>query len=226
MNTSLSKSELSNYLIRQLNTIFPDLNKIESTQIISSVDKSLQKLDNCLSKAALKRYKLNDVPYFNHLFSDTYMLFLCYLANSVWEQTKDSMLSSKVYYLNKILHSFDCMYDTELPEIFLIIHGTGTMMGKAKYGNYFIIYQGCTIGASNGIYPVIGNGVSVTANSSIIGKSNIGNMSTISTRTTIFQKDIDDNHTAFIDFETGILKTKPSKTCYAQQFFNVDLKKS
>ena len=115
------------------------------------------------------------------------------------------------------------MYDTELPEIFLIIHGTGTMMGKAKYGNYFVIYQGCTIGASHGKYPVIGNGVSVTANASIIGKSNIGDGSTISTRTTIFQKDIKANHTALIDFETGILKLKPSKICYAQQFFNVDL---
>ena len=123
------------------------------------------------------------------------------------------------------MHSFDCMYNNKIPEIFLIIHGVGTMMGKANYDNYFVIYQGCTVGASNGIYPTIGKGVSVTANSSVIGKSTIGNMSTISTRTTIFQKKIPENNIAYMNFETGLLEIKAAKICYAQQFFNVDLNK-
>ena len=106
------------------------------------------------------------------------------------------------------MHSFDCMYDNNLPEFFLIIHGTGTMMGKAKYGNYFIIYQGCTIGANHGLYPNIGNGVTVTANVSVIGKCKIGNRSTISTRTTLFQKDVPNDSIAYLDFELGKLLIK------------------
>lgn len=223
METSLSKSELSNYLKHQLNNNFPDTNIIDTDKISTSITVALEKLENCLSKAVLNRFQKNGTPYFDHLFSDTYMLFLCYLANTVWQETSDRVLSSKVYYLNKIMHSFDCMYDNNLPEIFLIIHGSGTMMGKADYGNYFIVYQGCTIGASHGIYPRIGNGVSLTANSSIIGKATIGHRSTISTRTTIFQKDIPEDSTAFINFDTGQVQIKPSKKCYAQQFFNVDL---
>ena len=225
METSLSKSELCDYLKYQLNNNFPDSNFIETEKIYSSVTIALEKLDNCLSKACLNRYKKNGESFFDHLFSDTYMLFLCYLANTVWQQTNDTVLSSKVYYLNKIMHAFDCMYDNHLPEIFLIIHGFGTMMGKAEYGNYFVVYQGCTIGASHGIYPKIGKGVSITSNSSVIGNSIVGNNSTISTRAIIFQKNIPENSTAYINFDTGLLEIKPSKKCYAQQFFNVDLKK-
>lgn len=223
MITSLTQDALSDYVKHQLNNFFPDLNTVASAEILESVQTALDKMEHCLSKAALNRYKKDGEPYFNHLFSDSYMLFLCYLSNSVWQNTNDPALSSKVYCLNKSLHAFDCMYDNKLPDIFLIIHGFGTMMGKASYRDYFVIYQGCTIGATHGIYPTLGKGVSITANSSVIGKAVIGDFSTISTRTTIFQKNIPEKSTAFINFETGQLQVKPSKECYAQQFFNVDL---
>lgn len=223
MIASLTLPELTRYIQNQLNTFFPDLHPIEAREISESVKVAMEKIDYCLSKAALNRYKKNSHPFFNHLFSDSYMLFLCYLANTVWQKTNDRTISSKVYYLNKALHTFDCMYDNILPEIFLIVHGFGTMMGKATYKDYFVVYQGCTIGASHGIYPTLGKAVTITANSSVIGKSVIGDRSTISTRTTIFQKDVPDKSTAFINFETGRLEIKPSGKCYAQQFFNVDL---
>lgn len=223
MVTSLSEAELSGYIQRQLNNFFPDLQTVHSGEILESVQTALERMDHCLSKAALSRYKKEGNPYFNHLFSDSYMLFLCYLANSVWQKTNDPALSSKVYYLNKTLHAFDCMYDNKIPDIFFIVHGFGTMMGKASYQDYFVIYQGCTIGATHGVYPSFGKGVTITANASVIGNSVIGDMATVSTRTTIFQKDIPGKHTAFINFETGQLQVKPSRECYAQQFFNVDL---
>lgn len=224
METSLSTSDLSHYLSHQLNNYFPDLNQVKSQRILKLITIAAGKLENCLSKTKLNRYRKNNQPFFDHLFSDTYMLFLCYLSNTVWNETNDSELSSKVYYLNKALHSFDCMYDTAIPEIFLIIHGSGTILGKAKYGNYFVVYQGCTIGASNGVYPEIGNGVTITSNASVIGNTTIADLSTISTRTLIFKKNIPCLHTAFTN-DSGSLEIKPSKECYAQQFFNVDLKK-
>lgn len=224
MDISLSKLQLSNYLKSQLNNYFPDKKLIQSNEIIKSLDLTLDRLENCLSKVQHNRYKKDGKPYFNHLFSDTYMLFLCYLGNTVWNETHDVTLASKIYYLNKIMHSFDCMYDNKIPNVFLIVHGLGTIMGKADYSNYFVIYQGCTIGASHGIYPKIGVGVSVTANSSIIGKSIIGDRATISTKTTIFQKDVPKDHTAFINFDNGGLTMKKSNSCYAQQFFLTDLK--
>jgi len=223
MDISISKSQLSSYLTNQLNNYFPDSRSIHSNEIIKLLDLTLDRLENCLSNVQLNRYKKGNNPYFNHLFSDTYMLFLCYLGNTVWNETHDNVLASKIYYLNKVMHSFDCMYDNKIPDVFLIIHGVGTIMGKAEYGNYFVIYQGCTIGASHGIYPKIGVGVSVTANSSIIGKSIIGDRTTISTRTTVFQKNIPKDNTVYFNWDNGVLEMKKSKSCYAQQFFTTDL---
>ena len=97
-------------------------------------------------------------------------------------------LANKLYCLNKVLHGLDCMYDTQLPDIFLLFHSSGTMLGKAKYSDFFIALHGCTIGSHKGRYPILGKGVSITANSSVIGDCYIGNRCTISTRTTIFQK--------------------------------------
>jgi serine O-acetyltransferase len=134
-------------------------------------------------------------------------------------------MANKLYYLNKTLHGLDCMYDTKLPDIFLLFHSSGTMLGKASYADYFVALQGCTVGSQKNNYPVFGKGVSLTANSSVIGKCLIGDRCTLSTRTTIFQKDMANDSIAFLDFESGKLKTKLTKECYAQQFFNIDLNK-
>jgi len=224
METSLSKIEMAKYLSIQLNNHFPDNNKVLPQHLVALVEIAYEKLRYCLSATIFDKYRKNGKVFFDHLYSDSFMLFLCYFANTAWHETKDRSLSSKIYYLNKAMNSFDCMYDTNLPEIFLIIHGNGTIMGKAEYGNYFVIYQGCTIGASQGHYPKIGNGVSIAANCSVIGKCNIGDRSTISLRTMLMRKDIPSDHTAFLDVESGKLQILKSPTCYAQQYFNVDLK--
>jgi serine O-acetyltransferase len=150
-------------------------------------------------------------------------MFLWYLSNTLWREGYDNITCSKIYYLNKVLHGLDCMYDTLMPDIFLIFHSGGTMLGKASYSDFFVALQGCTVGSQKGNYPVFGKGVALTANSSVIGKCTIGDRCTVSTRTTIFQKNIENDNTAFLNFETGQLQFKISKSCYAQQFFNIDL---
>lgn len=121
--------------------------------------------------------------------------------------------------LNKTMHGFDCMYDTKLPEVFLVFHGVGTMLGKAIYNDYFVVMQGCTVGSNNGKYPSFGKEVSLTANSSVIGHCHIGDFSNIGTGTLIFEKDIGVSETVFMDSVTGLLNSKSSKECYSKQFF-------
>ena len=62
-------------------------------------------------------------------------------------------------------------------------------MGRAKYGNNFFFYQGCTVGGNvnNGIleYPIIGERVTMYSNSKVIGNSRIGNDLLISANTYI-----------------------------------------
>ena len=117
------------------------------------------------------------------------------------------------------MHGFDCMYDTKLPDIFLVFHGVGTMLGKASYSNFFVAMQGCTVGSHKEKYPVFGKGVSLTANSSVIGNCSIGNRCNLSAGTQIFEEDMNNDETAFINPLTGILQIKRSKESYGKQFF-------
>ncbi|MBK9533323.1 MAG: serine acetyltransferase [Chitinophagaceae bacterium] len=225
MITSLSIDEISTYTSRQLNHFFPDKDAIELKEYKSCIQIALDRLDFCFKYVTLKHYCNGAEAIFNHLHSDQYIMYLWFLANTIWREKQEKKICSKLYYLNKSMHAVDCAYDTNLPDIFLIFHGAGTVLGKAQYSNYFVVLHGCTVGANKGIYPVIGQGVSLAANSSVIGNCKIGNRCTISTRTTIFQKDIADDNTAFLNFETNQIQIKSSKDCFAQQFFNVDLKK-
>ncbi len=223
MLLSLNKNELTEYTSAQLNNIFPDKKAVNLSKLNNLIDLTLDRLNYCFKHVAFNRYNKEDETQFNHLYADHYLMYIWFLANTIWKEGNDVSIASKLYYLNKTLHGIDCMYDTQLPDIFLLFHSSGTMLGKASYADYFVALQGCTVGSQKGNYPVFGKGVALTANSSVIGKCIIGNRCTISTRTTIFQKDISDDHTAFINFDSGQLQVKPTKECYAQQFFNVDL---
>ncbi len=225
MKFSIPKNELLEYSSHQLNTFFPDNNKLNLANESRVVDLALERLEHCFKHVAFQRYHHEGQTLFNHLYADHYLMYLWFLSNTFWRELDDDSISSKFYYLNKSLHGLDCMYNTGMPDIFLVFHGVGTMLGKGKYADYFVALQGCTVGSHKGDYPVFGKGVALTANSSVIGKCNIGNRCTIATRTTLFQKNLPDDHTAFIDFDKGQLQIRQSEQCYAQQFFITDLSK-
>lgn len=223
MKLSIDKSDLVKYTSCQLNHIFPDRQTIDLNEYSKEIDIALDRINLCYTKVSLKHYFDGQHSKLNHLHADQYLMYIWYLSNTIYRESQNIELSNKLYYLNKTLHGFDCMYNTELPDIFLIFHGVGTMLGKAKYSNYFIALQGVTIGSQRGIYPELMEGVSLAAHSSIIGNCRIGKRVSIAANSHIFEKDIPETSVVFIDPLTGRLNVKPSKNVYAQQFFNVDL---
>ena len=131
------------------------------------------------------------------------------------------MLASKLYYLNKALHGFDCMYDTKMPDIFLVFHGVGTVLGKATYSDFLTVAHGVTVGNHRGKYPVLGKGVGLTAHSSIVGDCNIGDRVSVSVYTAIFERNIPADSVVFND--NSSVKFKASKNPHAQKVYNIDL---
>lgn len=224
MKLSITRNELLKYLTNQVNNFFPDKYHIEKDFDII-LDSSLERLDYCFKHVKSNRYFKNSESLYNHLYADHNVMLLWFLSNTAWQKLSNTNLASKLYYLNKSLHGVDCMYDTKMPDIFLIFHGVGTMLGKADYNDFFVVLHGCTVGSHKGKYPTFGKGVSLAANSSVIGDCNIGNRAVISTRTTVFKKTIPYDNTAFFDFDKGELKIQKSQNCYTQQFFNWDLTK-
>lgn len=219
MKLSLTQNELSDYVTSQCNAFFPDNNKVSKILLKPSLELALNRLEYCFKHICHPRYNKTE-PFFDHLYSDHYLMFLWFLSNSTFEKTQSEKLSSKLYYLNKIMHGFDCLYDTKLPEVFIVFHGVGTMLGKAKYSNYFVCFQGCTVGSHKGNHPKMGVGFALTAHSSVIGNCLIGKRVTVATHTSLFEQNINDDSIFYSDKITGKPELRKSNACYAQQFFN------
>lgn len=222
MISSLNKNELISYTVAQLNYLFPDNKLVNLQDHQAVVTNALDRLEFCFKHCTLKHYYNGEHVIFNHLYSDHYVMYLWYLANSLWRSGADSNLCNKLYYLNKSLHGLDCMYNTLLPDIFLLFHCSGTMLGKATYADFFVALQGVTIGSQKGVYPVMDKGVSLTAHSSLIGNCKVGKNVSISAYANIFETDIADNTVVFRN-KAGEIVFKPGKTSYAQTFFNVPI---
>lgn len=222
MITSLKNIELTKYVNFQINNFFPDNVTFNNDELAIFVNLALERIEYCFKHVALKHYYNNNQVIFNHLYSDHYVVFLWFLSNTIYKKFGKCNLADKIYYLNKVMHGLDCMYDTNLPDIFLLFHSSGTMLGKAKYSDYFVALHGCTVGSYNGIYPELGSGVSLTANSSIIGNCQIGDRVSISTGTVLINTSVESDVVVMNGLSEKYLIKKATKS-YAQQFFNVDL---
>ena len=149
---------------------------------------------------------------FNPYHSVQYMIFLYYLSHELYKNSAGD-ICDKLYYLNKIFHSVDLFYAIELPAHFGAEHPLGSVMGRAKYGNGFFFYQGCTVGGThdkqgNIYYPEIGENVHMFSNSCILGKCRIGNNVNIGAGCIVKNQTIPDNCNVFGESPNLIIKEK------------------
>ena len=149
---------------------------------------------------------------FNPYHSVQYMIFLYYLSHELYKNSAGD-ICDKLYYLNKIFHAVDLFYAIDLPEHFGAEHPLGSVMGRAKYGNGFFFYQGCTVGGTRNregslFYPVIGENVHMFSNSSILGNSHIGNNVDIGAGAIVKNQDIPDDSIVFGESPNLIIKMK------------------
>lgn len=191
---SLDNKSLSNYISNQLNDFYPDNYLIKSNDLLEVINKAEDRIYHCFSNIEKKYFHQNGVTNFNHLISDQYCMYLYMLSNHIYNHSGDEKLATKLYYLNKTLHSVDIFYTTQLPEIFLLVHPIGTIIGRAEFSDYFIAYQGCTVGCLNeGIFPSFMGKTIMYANSTVLGKCNIEDNVCFSANTLIANRNIPKN---------------------------------
>lgn len=172
MICTLSSTALFLYIKKLLELHFPDDNLLEFD--ISTVDCALSRLEHCHSHIKLKYFQDSGVPIFNHLHGDHMAAFLWFLSNSLYMENNDNLTAFKISYLNKILHGIDLFCSISMPDIFLLVHPVGTVLGNAAYSDFMVVYQGCTIGSNGSEYPVLGKYNSFYSNSSLIGSCKTG----------------------------------------------------
>lgn len=173
MRQSLTTELLEFYCLRLLANNLPD-GYSPLYSITPLIKLALQRVECCFSHVNLKYYQEGDEVIFNHLNSDHFATFLYFLSNTIWVETQDDELPTRLFYLNKIMHGIDLFYSVNMPNIFLLVHPIGTVLGHANYDDYFVAYQNVTVGADEaGIYPSFSVGTVLYAKSTVIGECHI-----------------------------------------------------
>lgn len=185
MRQTLSAAELANYLARQVESFFPD-GPVDRGAAGHFCHRALERIAHCHAHIRSKYHQCGGEPVFDHLHTDHWAAFLYLFANSVNREDGDLRLADKVYALNKALHSLDVYHAVQLPPVFMFVHPVGTVIGRATIGNYFAIYQNCSIGGDvNDCLPVLGEGVVLYAGARVIGPCSIGDNCLVASGATV-----------------------------------------
>jgi len=172
---SLDLASLAEYVARQLNALFLDGAPIKPRALDAFLPKTIKRTETCFQEIHKKYFYERGRPVFDHLNSDHYAMFLYLLSNTIYRSEGAGPLPTKLFLLNKALHSLDAYFAVQLPDIFLFVHPVGTVLGNARYKNYFAVYQNCTIGANEkGEYPVFSEGTALFSRASVIGSCHLG----------------------------------------------------
>ena len=207
MNTiNPSIIEITDYVFRQISFFFPDRQKGLRGIIHKNMEESIKRTLFCINNI-----KIWDKHEFNILHSSQYATFLWYLSNSVWKNTNDKIASTKIFYLNKALNGFDCFYDNNLPEIFLLGHTNGIVLCRNTYRNYLVLFQGVTIGRQKDDRPQIAEKVILYPYSSIIGNSHVKEGTVISKGVNVINQQTEGNCYVFQDGKNIITKSCDAK---------------
>ncbi|MBL8490010.1 MAG: hypothetical protein JNM82_04450 [Rhodocyclaceae bacterium] len=207
MISVLPRDALAAYLGRQLSHFFPD-REMAPGELQPAVDDALARLARCFAGIADKYLPAGGEPRFDHRHTDHYAMFLYLVANSA-HRLGAGEVAAKAYALNKALHALDAFYEVELPEVFLFQHPVGTVLGRARYGNYLMVYQRCTVGAKNREYPELGEGVVLYAGSSVIGRCRLGDNVWLSTGSLVLGQDVPGDSVVF--GQSPALVVKPAR---------------
>jgi serine O-acetyltransferase len=217
----LPSGDLARYVRQQIATVFPD-GREPDARFEDHIQAALQRLSLCLAHHATfdrsRGSRGAGIATFNHLNSDHYAVFLSLLANTVHRGGGERWIAEKVYCLNKALHAIDIYFEVELPAIFMIVHGVGSVVGRATFGDYLVLYQNCTIGGNTNLeYPVLGRGVVMYAHSRVIGASRIGNNCMIASGALVMDAVVPDDSVVF-----GVspnLEIRPSRHDTVSRYF-------
>jgi serine O-acetyltransferase len=173
MKISLPPAALRDYVHRLVAQNLPDGYAHDDADA-RAFAQALERVEHCFAHIRRKYYAEQGEAVFDHLNGDHMATLLYFHANSVWRDTGDTALPTRLFYLNKILHGLDLFYSVAMPEVFLLVHPLGTVLGNARYDDYLVVYQNCTVGAVTDIYPRFGKGTILYSRSSVIGDCTLG----------------------------------------------------
>jgi len=211
----LGRDGLLDYTCRQIAHALPDGRDQQVRSLIDRyLDEALMRVQVCFN--AVKAWAPDE---FSYLHSSQYCQYLYYLANTIWRDSGDTEVPTKLFLLNKMLNGLDLFYEINMPDIFLIGHSTGIVFAKATYSNYLLVSQNVTVGKNHGVAPVLEEGVLLYPNAAVIGACHIGKGAVIAQGVSVINQDIAANSLVFGAGQALI--QKPAKRRIIEDFFRL-----
>jgi serine O-acetyltransferase len=210
LRASLTPSGLAKLAAGQCNNLIPDDNSVSSGMIEEAAPRALARLEHCFAAIDNKYFFDGGQAVFSHLHGDQYAMWLYLLANELHRQGGDPAVCAKLFLLNKALHGCDIYYEVELPSIFLLVHPLGTVLGRARYSDYFVAYQRVGVGSNHDIYPHFGTHVTLRPGAAVLGASTIGDHCQIATESLVLDSNVAAGTLYIGNPKTATLKPNPS----------------
>jgi serine O-acetyltransferase len=198
-----SHQALSRYVAAQLHNMFPD----------GGMDADAEKLNDLMPRALKRMHPILaavrnfDPSCFNHFNSLQYSTFLYLLSNEHWRTGSQDPLAERLFCLNRALNGIDLFYTVQMPEVFFLSHGVGTVLGNASYGNGLVIFQNVTVGRVGDNRPTLGNNIVLFPGAVVTGKSIIGDNSVVAAATVVHGVHVPNNSVAIM--QAGELIFRP-----------------
>jgi serine O-acetyltransferase len=207
---------LADYVVAQIACVIPDGRHGDfRAPIKAHLDEALSRTVHCIDHVAMWRR-----GQFNYLHSSQYCIFLYYLANTIWVNSADAALPTRLFVLNKALNGIDLFYEIDMPKVFFIGHSVGIVLAKATYGEFLVLYQNSTVGKSGGVAPVIGDRVVIHPSCAVIGRCNIANGTVLSQGVSVVNRDTQPEMVAYQGHNGGLIFRKPSRNLI-EDFFRL-----
>jgi serine O-acetyltransferase len=221
LSVSLAAPTLLKYVIRLVSDSFPDGYEVPY-QLEPFHDRALQRLEYCFSHIHRKYYRdgdeRNGIVLFDHLNGDHFASYLYFLGNTIWRETGDHAFPTRLFYLNKRMHGLDLFYSIAMPDVFMLVHPLGTVIGNASFQDFLVVYQNVTIGSGEaGIYPVFGRGAVLYSKSSVVGACRLGNDVVLGANTFVLNAEVPAN--SIVMGQHPSLLIRQSNQSVAERFF-------
>lgn len=223
MILSLPTQELYEYVNVQTMMYFPD--KCTRGGDRNAFNLALERLEYCFMHISTKGYQENGQARFYHLHMDQYSAFLYYYANSIWKLKGNTAFADKLILLNRALSGMWVSYKNNLPDIFLLAHPVGSVLGNANYANYLVVLQNVTVNTvekvKDNLSYNIGEGCFLSAGAKIVGDVNIGDWCTVGVNTVLHNRNLPDNTLAYNDSNGGLVVKSHDNHHIMSRFFMI-----
>jgi serine O-acetyltransferase len=176
-----SAVDLARYVAKQLESLFPAEGLEADTERLSALlPSALERLRPIL--ASVRNF---DPTTFNHFNSLQYATFLYLLSNEQWRCSPSDAMADRLFCLNRALNAIDLFFAVQMPEIFFISHGLGSVIGNATYGERLVTFQNVTVGRVGDDRPQVGARVVLYPGAVVTGRAIIGEGSVVAAGTVV-----------------------------------------